>query len=77
MFRFIVFLALSSTSVPFAFGADYETTVSEKIFNSSSKITISQDDIKKSGAENVTQLLSTQANISFYGDGIKAISGIS
>lgn len=54
-----------------ALADDFETVIVDKRFNSSSSVVITQKEIQKSHASNLTSLLATQANISIAQSGFQ------
>lgn len=61
--KFLFTLFFYSISV---FAQDYETTVEDIVFNSSSKVVIDEKTIKETKAPDLISLITTQANISLF-----------
>jgi iron complex outermembrane recepter protein len=67
-FQFIFFFLLSASSraQESASNFEYETTVTDIIFNSSSKVVIDEKTIKESKSQDLVSLITTQANITLF-----------
>lgn len=67
--QFFLTLSLVLFSSLFVLANEYETTISDVNFSSSSKVVIDEKQIKESKAPNISSLLQSQANISMSSSG--------
>lgn len=63
---FSLFLNLQLLFLNSVFAMEFETTIKDYQFNSSSKVVIDEETIRKTQAKDVFALISTQANVSFF-----------
>lgn len=66
MSKFFVFFVLQSLWFGSVLAMEFETTIKDYQFNSSSKVVIDEETIRKTQAKDVFSLISTQANVSFF-----------